>query len=159
MVQNLVRTSQEYIVFILQRESAIYGNNIFILRINDLSAPCINPNCVVVRHVSINAKCDYWLRHLCLSVSVEQLGPPVKGFLWNLICEYFSKICPENSSFINWLTGRAYFYLKTTRHCLSYIAHFCLEWRVFQTEVAAKIKTCILCSITFFPSKIVPFIR
>ena len=33
---------------------------------------------------------------------------------------------------------------------LSYIAHFFLEWEMFQTKVVEKIKTHILCSVTFF---------
>jgi len=37
----------------------------------------------------------------------------------------------------------------------SYLDHF-LEWEMFQTKVVEKIKTRILCSVTFFP-KIVPF--
>ena len=30
-----------------------------------------------------------------------------------------------------------------------YVAHFFLEWEIFQTKVVEKIKTHILCSITF----------
>jgi len=30
------------------------------------------------------------------------------------------------------------------------LAHFFLEWEMFQTEVVEKIKTHILCSVTFF---------
>jgi len=31
-----------------------------------------------------------------------------------------------------------------------YLAHFFLEWEMFQTKVVKKIKTLILCSVTFF---------
>ena len=31
----------------------------------------------------------------------------------------------------------------------SYLAHFFLEWEMFQTKVVEKIKTHILCSVTF----------
>jgi hypothetical protein len=41
---------------------------------------------------------------------------------------------------------------------LSHLAHFFLEWEMFETYVVEKIKTPILCSITFFP-KIVAFMR
>jgi hypothetical protein len=34
---------------------------------------------------------------------------------------------------------------------LWYLADFFLEWEMFQTKVVVKIKTHILCSITFFP--------
>jgi hypothetical protein len=40
--------------------------------------------------------------------------------------------------------------MKTNIHFLSYLAHFFLEWEMFRTEVVAKIKTLILCSVTFF---------
>jgi len=34
--------------------------------------------------------------------------------------------------------------------CLWYLAHFFLEWQMLYTKVVEKIKTHILCSITFF---------
>ena len=40
--------------------------------------------------------------------------------------------------------------MKTNIHFLSYLAHFFLEWEMFQTKVVEKIKTHILCSLTFF---------
>ena len=33
---------------------------------------------------------------------------------------------------------------------LSHLAHFFLEWEIFQIKVVEKIKTRILCSVTFF---------
>jgi len=48
--------------------------------------------------------------------------------------------------------------MKTSKHFLPYFAHFFLEREMFQTKVAEKIKTHILCSGTFF-SQIVPFMR
>ena len=38
-------------------------------------------------------------------------------------------------------------------------AKFFAEWEVFQTKVVKKIKTYILCSVAFFLSKVVPFMR
>jgi len=49
--------------------------------------------------------------------------------------------------------------MKTNVHFLSYLAHFSLEWEMFQTKVVDKIKKHISCSLTFFLPKIVPFIR
>ena len=46
--------------------------------------------------------------------------------------------------------------MNTNIHFVSYLAHFFLEWEMFQTKVVEKIKINILCSVTFF-SKIVPF--
>jgi hypothetical protein len=40
--------------------------------------------------------------------------------------------------------------MKTNSHSLSYPAHLFLEWQIFQTKIVEKIKTHILCSITFF---------
>jgi hypothetical protein len=40
--------------------------------------------------------------------------------------------------------------MKTFRHFWRYLAKFFLEWEMFQTKVVEKIKTHILCSITFF---------
>jgi hypothetical protein len=40
--------------------------------------------------------------------------------------------------------------MKTNIQFWSYLTQFFLEWEIFQTEVVQKIKTRILCSITFF---------
>jgi hypothetical protein len=40
--------------------------------------------------------------------------------------------------------------MKTTIRFWSYVAQFFLEWEMFQTKVVEKIKTHILCSVTFF---------
>jgi hypothetical protein len=40
--------------------------------------------------------------------------------------------------------------MKFNIHFLSNLAHLFLEWEMFQTRVVEKIKTHILCSVTFF---------
>ena len=40
--------------------------------------------------------------------------------------------------------------MQTDIYFWSYLAHFFLEWEMFQTKVVEKIKTHILCSVTFF---------
>jgi hypothetical protein len=40
--------------------------------------------------------------------------------------------------------------MKPNTHIWSYLTHFFLEWEIFQTKFVAKIKTHILCSVTFF---------
>jgi hypothetical protein len=40
--------------------------------------------------------------------------------------------------------------VKTSIHYLSYLANFFLEGEIFQTKVVEKIRTHILCSVTFF---------
>jgi hypothetical protein len=40
--------------------------------------------------------------------------------------------------------------MKTNIHFLSCLAHFFIEWEMFQTKAVEKIRTHFLCSITFF---------
>ena len=40
--------------------------------------------------------------------------------------------------------------METNLHFWSYLDHFFLEWEMFRTKVVEKIKTHILCSITYF---------
>ena len=40
--------------------------------------------------------------------------------------------------------------MKTNIHLWYYLAQFFIEWEMFQTKVIKKIKTHILCSITFY---------
>ena len=78
---------------------------------------------------------------------------PPDRFSWNLIFEDFSKICRENSSFIKIGHEKRALCMKTNmRFFLSCLAHFLL-WEMFQTQVVEKIKTHILCSVTFFLRK------
>jgi hypothetical protein len=48
------------------------------------------------------AKGYSYIRHVCLSVRMEQLGSHWTDFHEILIFEYFSKICNENSNFLIW---------------------------------------------------------
>ena len=43
--------------------------------------------------------------------------------------------------------------MKTNTYFWSYLAHFLLEWEMFQEKFVEKIKTHILCSITSPPPK------
>ena len=45
--------------------------------------------------------------------------------------------------------------MKTDINFLSYLAHLFLELEIFQTNVVEKIKTHILCSVTFLESRAV----
>jgi hypothetical protein len=68
---------------------------------------------------------------------------------WNLIFDYFSKICRENSSFIKIWQEYQVLYIKAN------INFWFSEWEIFRTKVVEKIKIHIFCSITF--SKIMFF--
>ena len=96
--------------------------------------------------------CKKWLiSSSCVSVCPSAWNNPA-SLSWNLIFEYFLKICQENSSFIKIWQEKWVLYRKVNIHFLSYLAQF-LEWRMFQTKFVGKIKTHIICSI---PPKIVP---
>jgi hypothetical protein len=45
--------------------------------------------------------------------------------------------------------------MKNNIHFWSYLAKFFLEWEMFQVTVVEKIKTHILCSVTFFENRTV----
>ena len=56
---------------------------------------------VCFRRICKIAKSGYQLRYICTSVCPNGTTRlPMDGFSWNFILEYFSKICRENSSFI-----------------------------------------------------------
>ena len=66
----------------------------------------------------------------------------------------FLKNCQENSSFIKIWQEKQVLYLKTSRYFWSYIAHFFLEWEMFQTEVVKEIKTHFVFNTFFRKSSI-----
>ena len=83
------------------------------------------------------------------SIRMEQLGSNWTDFheLWYLstVWKSVKKIQVSlKSDKNNW-----YFTWRPI-HFWSYLAYFFLEWKMFQTKVVEKIKTHILCSITFF---------
>jgi len=39
--------------------------------------------------------------------------------------------------------------MKTNKNILSYLTQFCLEWKMFRTNIIEKLEIPILCSITF----------
>ena len=49
--------------------------------------------------------------------------------------------------------------MKTNLHLWSYLTHFFLQLELFRRKIVQNIKTHILCSIIFFFSIIVPFVR
>jgi len=71
------------------------------------------------------------------------------GFSWSLTFRNFSKICRDNSTFIKIWQDYPALYMKTNTHFCSYLTCFSFKWVMFQTKVVEKIKTRILCSITF----------
>jgi hypothetical protein len=74
----------------------------------------------------------------------------MKFAIWDL-----SKICREKSSFIKIRHEWKVLCLKTNIQLLTYLGLSFLEWEMFRTNVVEKIKTHILCSITFFENRVV----
>jgi len=77
-----------------------------------------------------------------LSVCLHKTSQlPQVGVSWNLIFEYFSKICQENSSFIKIWQEKWGLHSKTNICLWSHLAQFFLEWEMVQTKVIEKDKT------------------
>jgi hypothetical protein len=77
-------------------------------------------------------------------VSVRPRGTsrfPQIGFFWNLIFEYFSKICKENQIWLKYNKNSGY------EDLCAYL------WGTFQSKVVEAIKTHILCSNFFFENR------
>ena len=108
----------------------------------------------IFRRVGKIAKSDCQLRHICPSVRpflhVEELGSHRTDSyeIWYL--RVFRKFRRENSSFIKIKQEYCVLYMRTNTHFWSYLAQFFLEREMFQIKVVEKIKTHVLCSVTFF---------
>ena len=83
----------------------------------------------------------------CMSVSPRETTQlPLYRFSWNLLFEYFSKICREKSSLIKIWQQQQVLRGKTNLYFWSFLAHFLSAW----DKIVDNIKTHILCSVTFF---------
>ena len=84
-----------------------------------------------------------------MSVSME-VGTHQTGFVWNLIFEYFSNICPETFNFpenMARITGT----LHEGRYTFMIISRSVhLKMRNVSDKIVEKIKTHTLCSVIFF---------
>ena len=79
---------------------------------------------------------------VCPSVhqSTWNSSAPTGQISWNLIFEYFSKICRAHSRFLKiWQVYWA-LYMKTKIHFWSYLTHFFIEWEMFETKFVEKNK-------------------
>jgi hypothetical protein len=80
----------------------------------------------------------------------ETIRLPLEWFSRNLILQYFSKICRENSSLIKIWQEERVLYVKTNKHFWSYLAQYFLEWKIVSDKFVQKLETHILCSFFFF---------
>jgi hypothetical protein len=87
--------------------------------------------------------------------SVRKVQLTLNGFLWNLTFEYFLKVCRENSSFIKIWQKYWVLYVKTNLQFWSYLAHFFLEWEMFQTNLEKKSDTRFVFSKFYFENRAV----
>ena len=71
----------------------------------------------------------------------------IQFYVW----AFFSKMRRENSSLIKILQKQRVLFMKTFLRIWKCLAELLLEWEIFQVKVVEKIKTHILCSVTFFP--------
>ena len=96
---------------------------------------------------------------LLTSVRMELLGSHWTDFHEIWYSECFSKICRENSSFIQiWKEWRI-LYIKKNIYFLSYLAHFFVEWEIFQAKFVEKVKTYVFVQKLFSENRTVYEIR
>jgi uracil DNA glycosylase len=73
------------------------------------------------------------------SVRMERPGSHWMDFHEIWYFAYFSKIRRENSSFVKIGQEQRVLCMKVTVHSWSYVAHFCIEWAIFQTTVVEEV--------------------
>jgi hypothetical protein len=78
-------------------------------------------------------KSDYYLRHVRLYICLPACMKQLDEFWWNLIFEFFTKICRENSSCIK-IWQEQVLDMKTFGHFWRYLAEFLLEWETLQRK-------------------------
>ena len=90
-----------------------------------------------------------------MSVRMEQLGSHWADFheIWYL--RIFRKSVAKIQVSLKSDKNKGYFTWRPTYIFLSYLAHFFLEWEMFQTKVVEKIKTHFMFSIFFFENRAV----
>ena len=98
------------------------------------------------RHIHEIAKSDCYLCHICLSTG-NNLAPIAQIFMKFNISVFFGNMLQKFKFHKIWQEQQV-LYIKTILHLWLYLAQFFLEWGIFQTKVAEKIKTHITCSMT-----------
>jgi hypothetical protein len=104
---------------------------------------------LICRRVRKIAKSDSFVTSVCPS-AWNNSAPTGRIFMKFDIWEFFEKSTEKNQVSLKWNKNNGHSYMKTNIHLWQYLAHFFLEWEMFQTKVVEKIKTHILCTVTFF---------
>ena len=101
------------------------------------------------RRIRKMAKSGYWLRHVCPTVRMKQLGSHSTDFhvIWCL--SVFRKAVPKTLDSLKSGKNDWYFTWRP-KYIWSYLAQFFLEWEVLQTKIIEKTKRHLLWAVTFF---------
>jgi len=112
-------------------------------------------------HLSVlSQNCEKWLLALSgLSFRMEQLGSHWTDFHEILFMHIFRKFVEKIQVSLKSVKNNRYSTWRTMYNFLSNLDQFFLEWEMFETKFVEKIKPHVLCSITFFSSKMVTFMR
>jgi len=105
---------------------------------------------VIFMHVLKIAKSDYWLRNVSSYWTDFHEIWYLNIFLKSVEKIQVSPKCDKNDGTLREVQYKFF---------LSYLSQLFLKWEIFQTKFVEKIETHILCSITFFWGKIIPFVR
>ena len=93
--QHLERTQHQHPLGVINPTAAVLQVTRCVSQLDVISSR-------IFRRVCKIAKSDYQLRHVCLSVRPHRTTRlPLDGLSLNFIFEYFWKIFPENSGFMN----------------------------------------------------------
>jgi len=123
----------------------IFSRQTFLENLAENWAPCS-----YIETCSQNWKKKRLLAASCMSVCPHgTIRLPLDGLSSNLIFQYFSKICRENSRFIKIGPDYRIFYITTNILFLSHLDHFFSKGEIFREKLVEKIKTNILHSIIF----------
>jgi hypothetical protein len=96
---------------------------------------------------------------VCPPVRMHQLGSHWTGFQEIRCLNIFQKSIEKTQFFIKIWQEYKVLRMAADIRFWSYLSEFFLRWENFQTKILEKINTYILCSIIFFPPKIVQFVR
>jgi len=95
-----------------------------------------------------------FVRSVCLSVCshwTTNSAPTWQIFMKFGFWVFFLKMCSQNSSFIQIWREKRVLYMRTCEDFWSYLTQFFWKWEMFQTKLVDRMKTHILCSVTFSP--------
>jgi len=100
------------------------------------------------RHIRKTVKSYYELHHVCLS-AWNKSAATGQIFMKFDIWKFFENLSGKFKFHLKLDKNRGYSTWTPIYIFYCYLTHFFLEWEMFQTKVAEKIKTHVLCSVMF----------